>query len=155
VDDVTSGQRQWRVRREMVLVKAAGMVLALALLLLNLDDRRAVILSGVAALALAVLIVRDLLVRVRLAAGESGVSVVKGFAGRDRLSWDEIERISVDVNRRYGRRWEHLEIDTGERIYLLGSGALGASCTEVAAELRSMKSAHRRTGGGASPDRGR
>ncbi|MDF5759240.1 PH domain-containing protein [Spongiactinospora sp. TRM90649] len=132
--------REWRVRRDFVVLKAVGLVLALVLVVLNHDDRRAMVLCGVAALALAVLIARDLLVPVRLAADEEGVIVVRGFAGRRRVPWSDVERIVVDVHRRYGRRWEHLEIDAGEQIYVFGGGQLGTSCTLVAAELRALRS---------------
>ncbi|MCG5215097.1 PH domain-containing protein [Streptosporangium soli] len=135
-------ERRWRVRREMAVIKGAGCGAALILALLNLDDRRALILCLVATLALAVLLARDLLVPVRLAADADGLTVVRGFAGRDRIAWPDVERVTVDVNRRYGKRWEHLEIDVGDRIYVLGGNALGASCTETAAELRSLKSAY-------------
>ncbi|GLW08389.1 hypothetical protein Misp01_35190 [Microtetraspora sp. NBRC 13810] len=141
------GGREWRVQQKLVVVKAVGLVAALALTALSLDDRRAVVLCGAAALVLAALLVRDLLVPVRLAADEDGLVVINGFAGRKRIAWSDVERVKVDVFHRYGRRWEHMEIDTGTGIHVLGSASLGTSCTEVAAELRSMRAAYGMPGG--------
>ncbi|MFI0422563.1 PH domain-containing protein [Spongiactinospora sp. 9N601] len=137
---------EWRVRRDFVVLKALGLLLAIALIVLNLDDRRAIILCGIAAFVLAVLVGRDLLVPVRLSAGPEGVVVVRWFADRRLVPWDAVEQIAVDVRHRYGRRWEHLEIDTGEDLFVLTSAQLGGSCTAVAADLRSLKSAARGVG---------
>ncbi|WP_158578603.1 PH domain-containing protein [Spongiactinospora rosea] len=141
---------EWRVRRDFVVLKALGLLPAIALIVLNLDDRRAIILCGITALVLAVLVARDLLVPVRLSADPEGVVVARWFAGRQRVPWEAVERIAVDVRHRYGRRWEHLEIDTGETLFVLTSAQLGVSCTTVAADLRSLKSAARDS---AQPDR--
>ena len=71
-----------------------------------------------AALFLAVWGLRDLIAPVRLSADAEGVTVVSGFAGRRRLPWAAIERITVDTRTRRGLRSETLEIDTGEAIHL-------------------------------------
>jgi hypothetical protein len=142
-----SEPKEWRVHRNWVVVKGVGLVAALALLAFNLGDRRALILCGALGVVLAVLIVRDLVVPVRLAMDDAGITVIRGFAGRQHVPWADVERIVVDVNHRYGRRWEHLEIDTGEQLFVLGSAQLGTSCTEVAAELRAQKGSFGATGG--------
>ncbi|MGP4104301.1 PH domain-containing protein [Nonomuraea sp. KM90] len=79
---------------------------------------------------------RDLLVPVRLAADESGITVVHGFAGRRHVPWESIWDIKVDVRRRWGLRSEMLEIDTGDNLHIFSPHELGTSPTEVAAVLR-------------------
>lgn len=128
----------------MTVLKAAGLVVALTVLVMSLDDLRAVVLYGALTAGLAVLVARDLLVPVRLAADRNGVTAVWGFAAKDRIAWTDIERVTVDVRHRYGRRWEHLEIDVGDRVYIFTSTSLGVPCTEAAAELREMKMAFSR-----------
>ncbi|MFE3451109.1 PH domain-containing protein [Nonomuraea sp. NPDC059194] len=129
----------WRVRRELAVFKILG-ALACAVLgvywYLNADVR-GVILAVPATLLVGAMAVRDLLAPVRLAADESGITVVHGFVGRRHIPWDRIEDVRVDVRRRFGLRGEMLEIDTGDHLHLLSSYDLGgASCTEVAALLR-------------------
>jgi hypothetical protein len=129
---------EWRVRREQAVFKILG---ALACAGLGTywylqGDVRGVILAVPATLLVGAMALRDLLVPVRLAADEAGLTVVHGFAGRRRVPWSAIEEIKVDVRRRYGRRSEMLEIDTGDHLHLFSPAELGASCTEVAAELR-------------------
>ncbi|GAA5087713.1 hypothetical protein HNP84_005759 [Thermocatellispora tengchongensis] len=133
--------RQWRVRRDVLALKAVGLAVALVLFVLNIDDLRAVMLCSVLVVGLGVLVARDLVAPVRLAADGRGISVVRGFSRMEWIDWDKVEHISVDVQHRYGRRWEHMEIDTGDRIYVLSSASLGESCTEAAAELRRLRAA--------------
>lgn len=86
--------------------------------------------AGVAAWA-----ARDLLVPVRLAADEAGVTVVVGFARRVRLPWSQVERVRVDVR----RRSRLLEVDTGEQLHLLSRYELDEDLDEVAARLESLR----------------
>lgn len=128
----------WRVRRELAVFKILG---ALACAGLGIywyiqGDVRGVILAVPATLLVGAMGLRDVLVPVRLAADESGITVVHGFAGRRHVPWSAIREIKVDVRTRLGLRSEMLEIDTGDNLHLFSQYELGASCTEVAAELR-------------------
>ncbi|MBB2913576.1 hypothetical protein FHS43_004880 [Streptosporangium becharense] len=126
---------RWRVRRDLVVVKAVATLVLAALAVLSVDDPRGMILAGVAALVTAVLTLRDVLVPVRLSADGEGLVVVKGFAGSERLAWNAVERVRVDSRTRFASRTELLEIDTGEAVYLFSRFDLGAPCQEVADEL--------------------
>ncbi|MFF0768656.1 PH domain-containing protein [Nonomuraea wenchangensis] len=128
----------WKVRRELAVFKILG-ALACAGLAVHWwigGDHRGVILAVPGAVLLGGMGLRDLLVPVRLAADESGITVVHGFAGHRHVPWDEIRDVTVDVRRRWGRRSEMLEIDTGDHLHLFSPHELGASPTEVAAALR-------------------
>ncbi|MEV0594807.1 PH domain-containing protein [Nonomuraea cavernae] len=129
----------WRVRRKLAVFKILGAVACagLAVFWYVGDDVRGVILAVPAAALLGGMGLRDLLVPVRLAADESGITVVHGFAGRRHVPWEQIEEITVDIRRRYGVRSEMLEIDTGDGLHIFSAHDLGgASPTEVAAALR-------------------
>ncbi|WP_052422912.1 PH domain-containing protein [Nonomuraea candida] len=128
----------WRVRRELAVFKILG---ALACAGLGVywwaeGDFRGVVLAVPATLLVGGMGLRDLLVPVRLAADESGITVVHGFAGRRHVPWEKIWDIKVDVRRRWGLRTEMLEIDTEDNLHIFSAHELGASPTEVAAALR-------------------
>ncbi|MET9340524.1 MULTISPECIES: PH domain-containing protein [unclassified Nonomuraea] len=129
----------WKVRRELAVLKILG---ALACAGLGVywylgGDVRGVVLAVPATLLVGAMAARDVIAPVRLAADESGITVVHGFAGRRHVPWDQIEDVRVDVRTRFGLRSEMLEIDTGDHLHLLSGYELGgASCTEVAALLR-------------------
>ncbi|MDF2710554.1 MAG: hypothetical protein K0R62_6206 [Nonomuraea muscovyensis] len=128
----------WRVRRELAVFKILG-ALACAGLAVHWfagGDVRGVILAVPAAVLVGAMGLRDLIVPVRLAADESGITVVHGYAGRRHVPWEQIEDVKVDVRRRWGLRSEMLEIDTGDNLHVFSSHDLGASPTEVAAALR-------------------
>ncbi|TDE59230.1 PH domain-containing protein [Nonomuraea mesophila] len=128
----------WRVRRELAVLKILG---ALACAGLGLywwagADVGGMILAVPATVLIGAMGLRDLIVPVRLAADESGITVVHGFAGRRHVPWEAIWDVKVDVRRRWGLRSEMLEIDTGDFLHIFSSHELGASPTEVAAALR-------------------
>ncbi|MEV7228530.1 MULTISPECIES: PH domain-containing protein [Polymorphospora] len=130
----------WRVARSMPLLK---IVSAAALLLIGygLAGGDPVTL-GLAVLVAVVLLgwaVRDIVVPVRLAVDEDGVTVVTGYARRRHLPWDRIERITVDTRPRLGLRTETLEIDAGDSLHLLGAYDLGAAPADVAATLQAAR----------------
>ncbi|MBB6348539.1 PH domain-containing protein [Nonomuraea muscovyensis] len=128
----------WRVRRELAVFKILG-ALACAGLAVHWfagGDVRGVILAVPAAVLVGAMGLRDLIVPVRLAADESGITVVHGYAGRRHVPWEQIEDVKVDVRRRWGLRSEMLEIDTGDNLHVFSAHDLGASPTEVAAALR-------------------
>ncbi|MEO3796170.1 PH domain-containing protein [Nonomuraea sp. B10E15] len=128
----------WRVRRELAVLKILGALACagLALYWWAGADVGGVILAVPAAVLIGAMGLRDLLVPVRLAADESGITVVHGFAGRRHVPWEAISDIKVDVRRRWGVRSEMLEIDTGDFLHIFSPHELGASPTEVAAALR-------------------
>ncbi len=82
---------------------------------------------------------RDLLVRVRLAAGPAGLAVVRGYAGHRRVFWFEIEHIRVDTRPRFGLRSQVLEIDVGETLYLFSASDLGVPCERAAETLHRLQ----------------
>ncbi|MFI6508438.1 PH domain-containing protein [Streptosporangium sp. NPDC050855] len=130
---------RWRVRRDLLIIKAVAALALAVLTVLSLGDLRGMLLAGTASLVMGVLAVRDVLVPVRLTADGEGLVVVKGFAGSERVPWRAVERIRVDSRTRFTSRTELLEIDTGEGIHLLSRFDLGVPCQEVAEKLRSFR----------------
>jgi hypothetical protein len=130
-------RHEWRVSRAVTAAKAGAV--AICLLLAVVGDTRLRILVGVAGLGFAVLLLRDLIAPVRLAAGAEGLTVVRGFAGSERIPWASIDRMRVDTFRRYGRNFETLEIDTGDQIHLLSRHDLGAPVVDVAETLMRLR----------------
>jgi Bacterial PH domain len=131
---------QWRVPGSHVLSKVIAAVLFAALPVIRGGDWSLLLLAGVAALACAVLAIRDLVAPVRLAADVEGVTVVSGFASKVAIPWAKVERLQVDVRRRALLRTELLEIDTAEGLHLFSRYDLGAPPEEVLAELRLIRS---------------
>ncbi|MEV1016599.1 MULTISPECIES: PH domain-containing protein [unclassified Micromonospora] len=139
MDDIP-GTRQWRVPSTLPTAKLAGAVLLIALGLLFADgDPVRLVVAGVAAAALAVWAVRDLVAPVRLAVDPAGLTVIHGFAGRRLLPWSTVEAISVDRRQRLGLTGEVLEIDADESLHLFGRYDLGATPEEVATALRAAR----------------
>ncbi|WP_055478585.1 PH domain-containing protein [Sphaerimonospora mesophila] len=132
---VEEPRHEWRVPWQVVALKIAGAVLFGVLA--TIGDHHQLFLAGVVALGFAVVAVRDLVVPVRLSAGADGL-VVAGLAGRERVSWNDVDRIRVDSRRRYGLTTELLEIEAGDQVHLFSRFDLGASVFDVADEL--MKS---------------
>jgi hypothetical protein len=128
----------WRVRREQAVLKILGALVCagLAVYWWVEGDLRGVILAVPAAVLVGAMGLRDVLAPVRLAADESGITVVHGFAGKRHVPWEAIWDIKVDVRRRWGLRSEMLEIDTGDYLHIFSPHDLGTSPTEVAAVLR-------------------
>ncbi|MCW2918348.1 MAG: hypothetical protein JWN52_6416 [Actinomycetia bacterium] len=124
------------------LVKMAGAVLFTVITIFSgilAGDRGLVLLAGIAATGFLVLAARDVLAPVRLAADESGVTVIRGFAGRRHIPWAEVQSIRLGERQRLGRTTRLVEIDTGERLHLLSSYDLGAPPEDVAEELRHLR----------------
>ncbi|MGV9210309.1 PH domain-containing protein [Micromonospora sp. RB23] len=139
MDDIP-GTRQWRVPTNLPAAKLAGAVLLVALGLLFADgDPVRLVVAAVAAAALAVWAVRDLVAPVRLAVDPAGLTVIHGFAGRRLLPWSAVEAISVDRRQRLGLTGEILEIDAGDSLHLFGRYDLGATPEEVAGALRAAR----------------
>ena len=102
-------------------------------------DSAQLLVAAAAALVLGAMALRDLIAPIRLAADPEGITVVTGFATRRRLAWSQVERIRVDVHRRFGLRSELVEIDIGETLFLFSSYELGAPCDEVVDTLRAIR----------------
>ncbi|MER7333459.1 MULTISPECIES: PH domain-containing protein [unclassified Micromonospora] len=131
---------QWRVPATLPALKLAGAVALLALaLLLDEGDPVQLGLAVVAAAALAGWAARDVVAPVRLAVDPEGVTVVQGFAGRRRLPWSAVERVTVDRRARLGLTSEVLEIDAGESLHLFGRLDLGAEPADVAEALHEAR----------------
>lgn len=133
----------WRVRVELAVLKILGALgcAALAVYWYTQGDTRGMLLAVPAAVLVGAMGLRDLLVPVRLAADEGGITVVHGFAGRRHVPWADVQDIKVVVRRRYGLRSEMLEIDTGDHLHIFSPHELGTSTTEVAATLRRLRNA--------------
>ncbi len=136
-DDPTGAQ--WRVPPRVLALKLAGTVAFLLVAAVLRGSPPSAVVALAAAAVLGVLAVRDVVAPVRLAADDSGVTVVSGYAGRRRLAWADIERIRVDRRRRRGPRADLVEIDTGEKLYLFGATELGAPCGEVVDALKALR----------------
>jgi len=128
----------WRVRRELAVFKITGGLACagLAVYWWLAGDVGGVLLAVPAAVLIGAMGLRDLLGALRLAADESGITVVHGFMGKRHVPWDAIWDVKVDVRRRWGLRSEMLEIDTGDHLHVFSPHELGASPTEGAAALR-------------------
>jgi hypothetical protein len=136
-ESVPGEQRQWGVRLEQVALKtAAAVVFAVVALRGDVPLR---LLAGAAAIGLAVLAVRDMVLPVRLAADREGITVVRGFAGREHIPWGDIEEIRLYDSRRLGLRSRLLEIDTGDSLRLLSTHDLGAPADDVERQLRDLR----------------
>lgn len=138
--DPATTSTQWRVRTALPVLKLTGAVVLIGLgLLLAAGDPVSI---GVAALAAAGLLgwaLRDLLAPVRLAADPTGITVIRGFAGRRHLAWAQVERIAVDDRPHLGLRTATLEIDAGDSLHFFGRYDLGTEPDEVATILRAAK----------------
>lgn len=129
---------QWRVPRQLPLVKGAAAGVFGLVGVLGGDPVRLGV-GLVAAVVLAGFAVRDLVAPVRLSADGTGVTVVRGFAGRRHIPWADVERVRVDVRRRLGLRSELLEIDVGSTLHLFSAYDLGVPPEQVADELVALR----------------
>jgi hypothetical protein len=131
---------QWRIRPVLPVTKLMGTVAVLVLAVAFADhDPIRWAIATVAAIALALWALRDVIAPVRLAADPTGVTVVAGFARRRHLPWPAIERVRVDRRSHRGLRSEILELDTGDAIYLFSANDLGALPEDVAASLADLR----------------
>jgi len=125
---------QWSPRiGETVLTAAVGLVLALAVLLVDPVGR---VLVGGAALLLVGLAVRDALVRPRLQADATGVTA-RALTGSTAIAWPVL-RARVRTQRRWGVRSTTLELEDRSDdavLVVLGRRELGADPAAVAEAL--------------------
>lgn len=130
---------RWRVSTGFMVLKcvaAVGLVLAAVF---GAEDSRMLTAAIVAAAILGIYALRDVIAPVRLAADLEGVTVVSGYAGRQRVDWADVERMRVDARSRGGMRSELLEIDAGEHLFLLSRYDLNAHPTDVYEELLRLR----------------
>ncbi|WP_433299278.1 PH domain-containing protein [Actinoplanes sp. CA-030573] len=131
---------QWRIRPVLPVTKLMGAVAVVVLAVaFGAGDPIRWAIAVVAAVALTLWAVRDLIAPVRLAADASGVTVVAGFARRRHLPWASIERVRVDRRTHRGLRSEMLELDAGDAIYQLSANDLGALPEDVAVALADLR----------------
>ena len=125
---------QWAPRTgEVVATAAAGLGLALAVLLVDPVGR---LLVGAAALLLVGLAVRDAVLRPRLSAGAEGVTV-RALSGPTTIPWPQV-RVRVRTQRRWGLRARTLELEDRADdavLVVLGRRELGADPQTVAEAL--------------------
>ncbi|NDU77065.1 PH domain-containing protein [Actinomadura sp. DSM 109109] len=132
-------ERRWRVPPGHVVLKCAAAAAVTALLVLYSHDPQFLILAGAAAAGLNALALRDLIAPVRLAADGDGLTVVTGYAGHRRLSWDEVAAIRVDERRRLLLHTRILEIETSGDLFLLSAFDLGSDVHDAADELYRLR----------------
>ena len=118
--------------RSTALLLLAGAVL-LALVALAADPHGR-LLAAPAALLLAALGLRDLLLRPVLAAGAWGLEVVTGLRRRH-VPWHSLEGLRVVTD----RRTPLLELDLGTTLVVLPRSRLGRDPQEVLAELDAVR----------------
>jgi hypothetical protein len=128
----------WRVPGRVIVAKFALAAFVTAIALWS-GDRVATAVGLVAAAGLVVYAVRDLIARDRLVADADGVTVVRGYAGRRRLAWSELERVRVDSRDRLGATTRMLEFDAGAEIYMLSQYDLGEDPRAVLARLTELR----------------
>lgn len=134
---MATAEHRWRVPRK---VPVGKLVVAALIVLLAAFAARERWLLAVVAVVVAGLVawaVRDLVAPTRLAADPTGVTVLTGFARRQRLDWSQVERVTVDSR----RRSRMLEVDAGDRLYLLSRYEVDADLDEVAARLEDLRTA--------------
>jgi hypothetical protein len=112
---------------------AAALLAVLGLVgLLERDGTQATIAFAAAA-GLTVYGARYFVARERLRIEPDGLTVIRGYAGRQQVAWAELERVRVDRLTRFGARYEALEIDAGDHIAVLSRYDLGVD-PEIALE---------------------
>lgn len=129
----------WHVDTRLTGLKIAGTLIFAIVALVLRGDRIGLPLAVLAAVVLLVYAARDLLAPVRLAADAEGITVITGVRHRQRLRWDQIERVRVDRQRRLGTVSELLEIDTGDTLHLFSSYDLSTSAQEARQTLVAVR----------------
>ena len=132
-----------------VVVGKFAVAALLALVALTATNPSQVLIVIAAAAGVTLYAARDVLARERLRAGPDGVVAVKGYSGRRRLAWSEIERMKVQASSRLGARSEMLELDTGGELFLYSRYDLGVDPDEALQALEVVREAADR---GSEPD---
>lgn len=130
---------RWRVPVRVPVGKAIVVAVLLYLAMASRSGGWSLGLILLAAAGVALWAVRDLAVPVRLAADAGGVTVVTGLGRHVTLPWSAVSRVRVDTR----RRSRVLEIDTGERLFVVSRYEVDADVAEVADRLAAMKAGAR------------
>ena len=130
---------RWRVPTRLPVLKLTGAALLILVGWVLGTDSVALVIAAVAAAGLVVWGVRDVMAPERLAADETGITVISGYAGRRHVPWSAVEKIAVERRPHAGISTETLEIDTGDAVHLFTKHDLGAPPEEVAAALESVR----------------
>jgi hypothetical protein len=131
----------WRADVRLTLAALLGCVLfGLAAAFVSDPVGRA--LLAIAAVICALYAVRGIVAPVRLSADEHGLTVIRGYLGRARLAWSEVDGITVQRRSRLGMRSTFLEIDAGDQLYLLSEYDLGVEPDAVLGSLRRLRTGH-------------
>ncbi len=102
----------------------------------------ALLLFGIAAM--------DWVVRPRLAADESGVSL-RSLTGRTSAPWSRVE-VRLRRHQRFGRSVATLELDVDEELIILGRRELGTDPEAVVAQLIALRGGGVSRGSAMSPE---
>jgi hypothetical protein len=138
VDERVLETGPWRADVRLTITALLGFVVFVAAALL-VHDKLGAVLLVIAALICALYGVRGVLAPVRLSADGEGLTVIRGYRGRARLAWADVERVTVQRRSRLGMRSQFLEIDAGEQLYLLSPYDLSTEPDAVAASLRKLR----------------
>jgi hypothetical protein len=136
VDATDSGPAAWLVPTRTILAKSViTAVFVIFAIALGAPERWIAVLiaAGLAAYTL-----RDVTARERLRADAEGVVVARGYFGRRRLAWSELDTVRVDERTRFGAEVYTLELDADDEIYLLSRHDLGADPREVRRRLNQL-----------------
>jgi Bacterial PH domain len=131
----------WHVSPPLKWAKVAAFLAFALVACIYRDEPTRAFAAGVGALLIGVYAARDVIAPVRLAADADGVTVVNGYASKQRLPWSAIERVRVDRHSRLGLRTEMLEVDAGESVHLFSTYDLNAPCSEVEESLNQLRPA--------------
>lgn len=132
------GSLTFRVRAGVIGSKFA-VAIGLAVIALIRGIGPEFVIGVVAAAAVAIYGLRDLLGRDRLRADSTGLRIGTGFGRHRALPWSEVENLRVDQRNRLGARSELLEIDAGDELYLLSRFDLGAAPSDALAVLEAVR----------------
>jgi hypothetical protein len=116
-----------------------GLAAAVAILAVAVGTKERLWIGLAAAAALAAYAVRDVVARDRLTADHDGIAAISGFAGRTRLPWANIERMTVESRLRLGARTEILEVDAGVRIFQFSRFDLGVPPGDALSALEAVR----------------
>jgi hypothetical protein len=96
------------------------------------------LILAIAAIVLAAIAITDFVFAPRLTATTTGVAIFAPSV-RARLRWTEIDEIRVDERGHLGLANRALEIDTGDRLFVLSRRSLGRDPREVYDRLRQLQ----------------
>lgn len=129
----------WRVPAKVTIAKACGLIGFVIAGAVLVDDRSAMLVSAIAVLVLGALVLRDVLVPVRLATDDTGITVATGFAGRVAIGWATLTTVRVCETRRLGLRSRTLEVDAVEGLHLFGEYDLDGDLDGIAAVVEELR----------------